>query len=237
MRRSAGPGLILHVKASTGRFRKLAGFDPVSCCDACLCKFVLQDSLYVASLLHGFASRLACEGFEDGTHTSRVSVSASCFGRWQGFSSVGSCPTRGQRGGWKRVSVPSSLSLCRLQWCRGGHRHFLLFCATVCLSPLRHVDPCFKVVHHYIELRREIQSLFVVTSWGRLIHVPSPDGKDSVQKEPCELKLRLQVHSGDATASTGHLSGYSLPGMVWRDVDPIGRLDEVSCWLLLFTEK
>ena len=45
----------------------------------------------------------------------------------------------------------------------------------------------------------------------------------------------MQVHLGDATASARHFSGYSLPGMVWRDVDPIGRLDEVSCWLLLFT--
>jgi len=38
--------------------------------------------------------------------------------------------------------------------------------------------PLAMVVHHYIELRREIQSLFVVTSWGRLIHVtrrPPPD--------------------------------------------------------------
>ncbi|CAK9080676.1 unnamed protein product [Durusdinium trenchii] len=39
------------------------------------------------------------------------------------------------------------------------------------------VIPCAVVLHHYIELRREVQSLCVLTSWGRLLHLtrrPNP---------------------------------------------------------------
>ena len=36
------------------------------------------------------------------------------------------------------------------------------------VSALR--DVILQVLHQYVELRREIQSLFVLTSWGRLVH-------------------------------------------------------------------
>lgn len=35
-----------------------------------------------------------------------------------------------------------------------------------------------QVTHHYVEIRREVQSLCVLTSWGRLVHLtrrPPPD--------------------------------------------------------------
>ncbi|CAE6940013.1 unnamed protein product [Symbiodinium natans] len=52
-------------------------------------------------------------------------------------------------------------------WVRAGFRPFFFV-----------VVPIAMVMHYYIELRREIQSLFVVTSWGRLVHMtrrPPPD--------------------------------------------------------------
>lgn len=40
------------------------------------------------------------------------------------------------------------------------------------------IIPCAVVLHQYVELRREVQSLCVLTSWGRLLHLtrrPPPE--------------------------------------------------------------
>ena len=66
-------------------------------------------------------------------------------------------------------------------WVRAGFRPFFFVVVPIAMVPrlpaamLGHVKAVSKhaceVMHYYIELRREIQSLFVVTSWGRLVHV------------------------------------------------------------------
>lgn len=65
-------------------------------------------------------------------------------------------------------------------------------------SSQKDVPASEKAVYHYVEIRREVQSLCVLTSWGRLLHLtrrPPPDlfpavlcpawyGGTSIQLEP-----------------------------------------------------